>query len=604
MKQSRALNGNLEENRTYVNYVGKNTDSILMHVDNSKNTISADVRWIDMIGTTSGKAYPGELGNQLYNEIITLSKRLSAEVERAIKVENSISIDALNSITMVKVINEELNEKIPALRKEIDSELIILNKQLILECSRATKAEAELLNKFNSIVENNTDAELAESIDKVEKLLINSNSEFTKLIEAEINRAISEEKELKAQIIEELKRAVLSENELQDLIIHIKYLLEDKISEVKVLLSDEIDSRKLADTELDDKINVETNRATTRENELLQLLKELRDVTNESISSLQNKDTQLLAQLNDIAAELLTTNQSIRQEINRATHAELELQRNIDSTNDTILEKVAIINNTITDTNVRIDESNNNIATNTLLITKEANRAKAAEQAITNNIEEVSNIVNVNSNNIKELGNTVNELSTEVDKKFDELETTDTQINNQLSQFTTETNTRLNELSNIDVATQQTIDTISTNVESLNNSTIQIKNRLDNHGDKIEEVQLEFDQRLDDIESELSDTFVEKIIVDSDDNHIKVYAATNKGEAILNTSTTTYEANTLVMRDDNGNIHVPTASSYEDDCLVPSYYVDQIMKDVLSTVENKVNEIKQIKFIDGGNAPI
>lgn len=560
MKQSRALNGNLEENRTYVNYVGVDTDSVSMHVDNGKNTISADVKWKNVVGTEKGKAYPAELGNQLSTDVINLTKRLEAEIQRAKSIEDKISIDALNSLTMVNILNEELNQKIKELSKETQSDIAKIHKEIINECSRATNTEKELLQMIQSIIDSNdqSDVNLEETVNQIKSLLNKTETELTELVYSEIDRAVKEEKELKSLIIEELKRAVLSENELQDLIISVKYTLEKKISQVSVKLANETESRISEDDKLRTKINSEIDRATQSEDEIISKLTSLEEDTKVCVNSLENEDKRLNSRIDDSIEEIAITNNLIKQEVIRATSAESLLDNKITETNELINESVSEINQEINSLTTDIEKSNESIDINSAAITKERNRAISAEDGLKIDISNLNKYSEANRRLIDEL--------------------TDN--------------------------TEDSIEILSLNIENLENCDIHIINELTRQAEEISNTKSDFSTRLDEIESELSDTFVEKIKIDPEDESIKIYAETNKGAAVLNTSSVSYEPNTVVMRDTVGNIHVPTATSYDDDCLVPSYYIDYVMKDLLNQVENKMDEIKQIKFIDGGNAPI
>lgn len=331
------------------NYGGSTTDSLVIKVDNDQMIISGEVIWKDILGNEADKAYPGNLGNQNYENILKLSVALNQEINRALNVEKILTQQVEKGVITAQ---ESANEALQAVTKETEratSSEDILRRTILNEVNKLIDNEAELLSKINTETETRTNEDklIKDQLNYILNNISSGTNGIESLLQIEAERAQEAEKLLERKIEEETRRALNSEailkeefteaiNLTKSTILETKSSLvknientENEINELKIKLSQEIENFENKDQEHESEIVNVKERTCDLERALpnsVALLKEAdEDIRNyidtEFKNDLRNYDSLIEAQL---------LNESLR-----AQNAESILQSNINSLTDT-----------------------------------------------------------------------------------------------------------------------------------------------------------------------------------------------------------------------------------------------------------------------------
>lgn len=382
----KSLNGQLNLPTSRPNYGGGTTDSLVIHVDNTKMIITGDVIWRDMLGETADKAYPGHLGKESYHKILVLTEALRQEIQRAQSAEGNLSsqirkgIDSagVNAETALTKVNEEI---IRASSKENSLQQLITN-----ETAKLIEAQAELLSQLNSetISREQEDLKLQAQIESILNNISSDSSDLTVLLHKEIARAKAAEESLKINLDAETRRAINQEVLLED-------TFHKNIDEVKVELTEGLQS-------LQDQI-------TTDGTQITSLQTQLNSMAENQIVKDQMQDTLIQNVIEKVTLQNTQLN-------NLSAQAEEEHSRVTDVIKDTsdLKATVLTLEDTIEDQKSSIDKVSSTIVT-------EIQRSTAEDEILSTQIENLN--IELNKNNIK-LEN-LSSISSEQEEKISTL---------------------------------------------------------------------------------------------------------------------------------------------------------------------------------------
>lgn len=391
----KSLTGQLNTPISKVNYGGGTTDSLKIYVDNSNMTITGEVIWGDILGTTSDKAYPGHLGKESYEKIMILTAALKEEIKRAENAESALSIDVKkdtskalqDSENALTIVNEEVAR---ATAVEESLRLTLLN-----ELNKLIETEADLLSKINNEaqIRDTTDKLLKDQIDYILSNINNNVSGIDTLLQTEVERAKEAEAKLQEQIELEKVRAINSE----------------------VNLNNKIDT-------LDEALN---SKITTIENKFPHIESDITDLNNKidsEVSRLDSFDIQLGSQIRNHTENINTHTQQLNTLDAVVKNQSDELLSLTDKVNDN--------KDSISNIGINIDLLNVEVENTKSTIDAEVDRAAKVEADLLSLIEFQANKNSIQETQLVNLNSTINSHSTRITNLEFRTEELDTSIDN------------------------------------------------------------------------------------------------------------------------------------------------------------------------------
>lgn len=486
----KSLNGQLNLPTSRPNYGGGTTDSLVIHVDNTRMIITGDVIWRDMLGETADKAYPGHLGKESYHKILVLTEALRQEIQRAQSAESSLSsqirkgIDSagVNAETALTKVNEEI---IRASSKENSLQQLITN-----ETAKLIEAQAELLSQLNSetISREQEDLKLQAQIESILNNISSDSSDLTDLLDKEIARAKSAEESLRVSIDQETRRAinqeVLLEDELHRSIDEIKSDLKATV----LTLEDTIENQKSSIDKVSSTIVTEIQRSTAED--------EVLSTQIENLNIELNKNNIKLENLSSISSE---------QEEKISTLMD-QYKDQVEDITD-ILSQIELTDSTLTLLNTSL--------------TQESERSIQEDARIAEELEELNILLNKNSIQLSNIAGETEELSTLTSTHSIEIETLTSKQEDLIDAVTTlsdevknsQTDSSLFEsyvkeefekLNTLDLNHDQSIALINQNLNNLNESATSLFEITDTLNLDLEEVEEILDDFIPDTESRIA----------------------------------------------------------------------------------------------------
>lgn len=347
---------------------------------NKYNILEKDGNTLLVSGTADNIVYDGDVTvkSKLDNlteqdekhdqRIAELDEKLDNEIQRSTETDKEIQ-DALNreierSTQRDDLLAEAINDEIARAK---DAEKILTDdlaaevkrstdkdteheKAITDETNRAKLAEQELTNNLtNEISRAETeekrisdllDTTITNLSDEVKRATAKETELNTK-IDNEITRAIEKENQIALDLKSETDRASNKETELELKIENLTSELEKnlegdntlsaKVDKLNQDLTDETNRAKLAEQELTNKINLETERATNAETLLEHKLEDTNTALETESNRAQEAEQVLTTELAKTNKNLQDTNDSLAAEIERSTNKDSELQTAIDT---------------------------------------------------------------------------------------------------------------------------------------------------------------------------------------------------------------------------------------------------------------------------------
>lgn len=540
---------------------GSETDSIKITV--TDNVISGDVKWKSQLGYTADKAYPGNDG-----------------------VKNRTSIEGL--IFELQAVSDNLN----ALKKSIDSDL-----------QETTVAVSKLDKRVDQLEKTKQETSITEVLQKLAD---------------ETNRALQAEKQLADQLLVEIAARQDQDDNLHIELSQLQYQINEQLTIINSTLNKKIDQLKNDQSTLNDKISIERSRAISSEASIRQTLTDNQKTHEHAIDELKTLVESSLS-YNDTKFDAVD---------DRITRVDEDLQLSIkqlqdnDSALDSKISKIILdigaLNSTIEtlnnsylhllhyyeELNDKFDSAqNDNVKKFTELersIDTEKSRAQGAEVQLETKINDITTVVNENKKSIESNEAYIDEVKTSVDN-----------LSHQVH-FDEE---KLDKL-------QETVDSISSiggDVSAIQEQVNQVKQDLATETTRATDAEKTINDKLDStIES--TDKKLQKLAdqVISLDGAVKIVPNENieqlygqVGEdVVLQNLDVEAIANSVVKRDSNGNIIVPT-NGLTNTSAVPKSVMDEALATLSSTlttqmeraIKNAIDSM-QFDFIDGGMAPV
>ena len=540
---------------------GSETDSIKITV--TDNVISGDVKWKSQLGYTADKAYPGNDG-----------------------VKNRTSIEGL--IFELQAVSDNLT----ALKKSIDSDL-----------QETTVAVSKLDKRVDQLEKTKQEVSITEVLQKLTD---------------ETNRALQAEKQLADQLHVETAARQDQDDNLHIELSHLQYQINEQLTIINSTLNKKIDLLKNDQSTLNDKISIERSRAISSEASIRQTLTDNQKTHEIAIdelktlveSSLSYNDTKFDA----VDDRITRVNEDLQLSIKKLQDNDSALDSKISK----IILDIGALNNTLEtlnnsylhllhyyeELNDKFDSAQNeNVKKFTELersIDTEKSRAQSAEAQLETKINDITAVVNTNKKSIESTEAYIDEVKTSVDN-----------LSHQVH-FDEE---KLDKL-------QETVDSISSiggDVSAIQEQVNQVKQDLATETTRATDAEKTINDKLDStIEStdkklqELADQVVSldgAVKIVPNENIEQLYGQVGKDVVLQNLDVEAI-ANSVVKRDSNGNIIVPT-NGLTNTSAVPKSIMDEALATLSSTlttqmeraIKNAIDSM-QFDFIDGGMAPV
>ena len=234
------------------------------------------------------------------NAITELENKIKEEETRAIKSEQELQTSIVNETDTRKQSISQLQEAITIEQKRAESAESNLQTSLSNETSRATEAENKL--------QTNLDTEIKRATGIESGLRTDLDNEKTRAIESETTIQTT----LQENIDNEVTRATNAENELQNKIDSEASLREDADNTIQTKLSNEITkAAKDVETTLTNNLNDEISRAENAESELDEKINTNTNKIYDTISSISGQlSSELISEYNDrVSADISLQNQ-------------------------------------------------------------------------------------------------------------------------------------------------------------------------------------------------------------------------------------------------------------------------------------------------------
>ena len=603
MANQKFLYGQLNQpDSSSANYGGVTTDTAKVTVDNQNRTIRADVLWNAFTGETSDKAYPGDKGARNYQKIIELQSKLNEENLRFIGYKDSIEAQLakisndLNKLTIEskQAIQTESNRS-----KLFDDDIYAKLKS---EIDRATKAENDLLTQ---LLKATSDwKKVTEDIQSQIQALDGVSSDVVESIQTDLSEEIERSKkadaELSIRLTEESERAKEAESLITEKLIQTTLTEKQNHADVINALENEITLRETTVHDTNVRIDQEVERSLKVESDLTELLRT------------QNKSLSYQRQtLDDLTVQFTDHEERINSVETRTADLEIEIDeltktvsKNSSDLNE-VLTQVGAVGKRVEASEKQLNQISNTLertidSTNTSLdvLTKRVDRAEAANSSQQESIM----ILNGRVDDEKKLREqSLSSLETKIDVESGRAVKTEEQLQDSITSLRKKT---------IDGFSKLTSD-----YESLENNNANDHARMNNQFDTIlwnhEQFEQDVNHRfadLDEVVDDLSDK-VNNIKVDGVveiqpqvTEDLYLYGQHKETVKMLHLDVES-TANSIVQRDSNGNVILPATVGPLNGAVSRSY-VDKKLEDVIGELDNIVEKMINIEFIDGGNAPI
>lgn len=462
----KSLNGQLNLPTSRPNYGGGTTDSLVIHVDNTKMIITGDVIWRDMLGETADKAYPGHLGKESYHKILVLTEALRQEIQRAQSAESSLSsqirkgIDTagVNAETALTKVNEEI---IRASSKENSLQQLITN-----ETAKLIEAQAELLTQLNSETTSREqeDLKLQAQIESILNNISSDSSDLTDLLDKEIARAKSAEESLRVSIDQETRRAINREVLLED-------ELHKSIDEIKNELSEGLHT-------LEDQITTDGNHITSLQTQLNSMAENqvVKDQTQDTlIQNVIEKVTLQNTQLNNLSAQAEEEHSRVSDVIKDASDLKatvftlqdtIEDQKSsIDKVSSTIVTEIQrsttedeVLSTQIENLNIELNKSNIKLENLSSISSEQEEKISTLMDQYKDQVEDITNIVS----QIEFTDSTLNLLNTSLTQESERSIQEDARIAEELEELNILLNKNSIQLNNITAEAEELSNLTST----------------------------------------------------------------------------------------------------------------------------------------------
>lgn len=273
-------------------YIGSETDSLRINVDNQTKIISGEVLWTDILGETPNRAYPGNKGAENRSLIENIALRLTDEINRALEADKSLQLQvnraALNKEALEALIKSAIEEETArAMKAEED-----LRSQEASDVKQLNSTANSLRSDLDLEIQNRekADIQIQSNISILNNDLTNKTSRLETQIATEAATARAAEADNKKLIENETKRAQQAENSLSQQLSNSNVVLDSRISALSTQLKNEANRSTQSDTNFSIALNTEITRASARENELDTKINNA--IT--SIDELRQTDTQQL----------------------------------------------------------------------------------------------------------------------------------------------------------------------------------------------------------------------------------------------------------------------------------------------------------------------
>ena len=552
MINKKYMYGQLNKESARVNYGGLNTDSLKINVDNDNMIISGDVQWQNMLGQTSDKAYPGNLGARNYDKILVLAKQLQEEIARSTSADEELKNKLLEGFKVTDDIEATINGAVSKERARSEAAEAKLREQM----SRGDSENRILVTNLEAVVQEEaadrkevTDSLLLQ-LAELQRVVTEAVETLTNSIDSEVARSTRKDNELDIAIRTEVGRATSKEAQLATFITNLEASVE----------------------ELDDKIETKLSESTSASEQDLRLLSSKVD---EAIYRSTLVDNSLQTQVSNLDVSVSNLKLTTQSNTDRITPLETmipQLTESVDGLEVKIDEEVKVR-----------EEKTSELATEleSIAETVESNKTELDDKIHTETVERLRDIRQVNSridainsdipDRVSALEETVAELPTNMETSFAELQ----------QELTSETQHR-----------QQA----DVNLQKYVNSKV----------DKLQEVDKVLAYNIEHMGSTLQNRFVNQVETDGE---LRLYSVKGSEDGSVIASADA-SANTVVVRTDNGQIELPIIVTMEETedigehQAVSKTFVKLLMGALEDDYNSQLAELRSIKFIDGGNAPI
>lgn len=481
------------------NYAGSTTDSLIIKVDNDKMIISGDVIWGDMLGTAPCKAYPGNLGNENYENIVKLTAALNQEINRALQTEETLTEKVDTGVIRAQEYAEQAVETANAETTRALAAEDILRRTILNEVSKLIDSEAELLSKINSETEARTteDQLIKDQLNYILNNISSGVSGIDLLLKAETQRAQEAEKLLNEKIEEEKLRALNSESKLKDeftvaiettnsnldeLKSHLIEEIENtegQINLLKIDLSQEIERSGNKDKEHDDLISAQSTEIKNLGTQIANI-ESITSTQDEAINKLSTDvktNTDAIIVLNDTDSmmqdRISTLFTSLSEEVDRAQLEEIKLKTNIDSLesiSNSNANGIINLNSRVGDLETSSEEQLGKITTLFSSIDELKSKDEEFIEALNNLNEKVEDI---------DLTSITDKYDSEIDKLSENIESNTQAINNvasrvfDLETLTEDHNQALESLKDLTASDIENLQKQNNTIETLLNNEIE-----------------------------------------------------------------------------------------------------------------------------------
>lgn len=603
MANQKFLYGQLNQpNSSSANYGGVTTDTAKVTVDNQNRTIRADVLWNAFTGETSDKAYPGDKGARNYQKIIELQSKLNEENLRFIGYKDSIEAQLakisndLNKLTIEskQAIQTESNRS-----KLFDDDIYAKLKS---EIDRATKAENDLLTQ---LLKATSDwKKVTEDIQSQLQALEGVSSDVVESIQTDLSEEIERSKkadaELSIRLTEESERAKETESLITEKLIQTTLTEKQNHTDVINALENEITLRETTVHDTNVRIDEEIERSLRVESDLAKLLRT------------QNKSLSYQRQtLDDLTVQFTDHEERINSVETRTADLEIEiddLTKTVSKNSgdlDETLTQVGAVGKRVEASEKQLNQISNTLertidSTNTSLdvLTKRVDRAEAANSSQQESIM----ILNGRVDDEKKLREqSLSSLETRIDVESGRAVKTEEQLQKSITSLQRKT---------IDDFSKLTAD-----YESLENNNANDHARMNDQFDTIlwnhEQFEQDVNHRFADLD-EVVDGLSDKVNNIKVDGVVEIQPQVTEDLYLYGQHKETVKmlhldveptADSIVQRDSNGNVILPATVGPLNGA-VSRFYVDKKLEDVIGELDNIVEKMINIEFIDGGNAPI
>lgn len=603
MANQKFLYGQLNQpNSSSANYGGVTTDTAKVTVDNQNRTIRADVLWNAFTGETSDKAYPGDKGARNYQKIIELQSKLNEENLRFIGYKDSIEAQLAkisNDLNKLTIESKEAIQTESNRSKLFDDDI---HKKLLDEINRATKAENDLLTQLlRATSEWQTSIrEIHEQIKSLDGISADVVESIRSDLSSEIDRSTKADAELNQKLTAESERAKETESLITSRLIEVSQLEKKNHTDVIDSLEREIDTREIAVRDINNRIDQEIERSLRADADLTDLLRTQNKALSYQRQTIDGMSVQLASYddrlesvekyTKDSTAEL----QNLSNQLESVSLAEAETSIKVEDIEQQVLESTSRLNKI--DSTLKRTVEATNISIDSIL-----DRLDKVDESNSNQQQSIIILDKSIDDEMKEREKQFSSLESRIDVESGRATQSEELIQSSLSNLQKRTNERFSELTTDfdEFTTQNTNEHLS-----INN---RFKQVLWNHEQFEQDVNHRFadlDEVVDGLSDKVNNIKVDGVVEIQPQVTEDLYLYGQHKETVkmlhLDVEPT---SDSIVQRDSNGNVILPATVGPLNGAVSRSY-VDKKLEDVIGELDNIVEKMINIEFIDGGNAPI